>query len=93
MQLTSLPRGSGEVELMGLLPIFYVYDYIEQTEQWGTISEFGNSILLKRKIKEGRSYFILDQMRHHASDTLAYVEGAPHEDLNICTCKVCGYLI
>ncbi|XP_026795914.2 complement C5 isoform X1 [Pangasianodon hypophthalmus] len=53
MQLTSLPRGSGEVELMGLLPIFFVYDYIEQSEQWGKISEFGNSILLKRKLKEG----------------------------------------
>ncbi|XP_060739297.1 complement C5 [Tachysurus vachellii] len=53
MQLTSLPRGSGEVELMGLLPIFYVYDYIEQSEQWGKIREFGNSILLKRKLKHG----------------------------------------
>ncbi|XP_047674014.1 complement C5 isoform X2 [Tachysurus fulvidraco] len=53
MQLTSLPRGSGEVELMGLLPIFYVYDYIEQSEQWGKIKEFGNSILLKRKLKHG----------------------------------------
>lgn len=64
MQLSSLPRGSGEVELMGLLPIFYVYDYIEQSEQWGKIREFGNSILLKRKLKHGRSYFIADNGRH-----------------------------
>ncbi|XP_060763103.1 complement C5 [Neoarius graeffei] len=53
IQLTSLPRGSGEVELIGLLPIFYVYDYIEQSEQWGKIKEFGNTILLKRKLKQG----------------------------------------
>ncbi|KAK3514717.1 hypothetical protein QTP70_028333, partial [Hemibagrus guttatus] len=53
MQLTNLPRGSGEAELMGLLPIFYVYDYIQQSEQWGKIAEFGNSILLKRKLKQG----------------------------------------
>ncbi|KAG7318452.1 hypothetical protein KOW79_018207 [Hemibagrus wyckioides] len=53
MQLTNLPRGSGEVELMGLLPIFYVYDYIEQSEQWGKIMEFGNNILLKRMLKQG----------------------------------------
>lgn len=57
MQLTNLPRGSGEVELMGLLPIFYVYDYIEQSEQWGKIKEFDNNILLKRKLKQGRSCF------------------------------------
>ncbi|TST10017.1 Complement C5 [Bagarius yarrelli] len=53
MQLTNLPRGSGEAELVGLLPIFYVYDYIEQSEQWGKISKFGNTILLKRKLKQG----------------------------------------
>lgn len=59
MQFTNLPRGSGEVELMGLLPIFYVYDYIEQSEQWGKIREFGNSIYLKRQLKQGRPF---DQM-------------------------------
>lgn len=62
VQLTSLPRGSGEMELIGLLPIFYVYDYIEQSEQWGRIREFENPILLKRKLNQGRSCFILDQM-------------------------------
>ncbi|XP_017307260.1 complement C5 [Ictalurus punctatus] len=53
VQLTSLPRGSGEMELIGLLPIFYVYDYIEQSEQWGRIREFENPILLKRKLNQG----------------------------------------
>lgn len=62
IKLTNLPRGSGEVELMGLLPIFYVYDYIEQTEQWGKIREFGNGIFLKRKMQQGKSCFMLDQM-------------------------------
>ncbi|KAF4074480.1 hypothetical protein AMELA_G00239810 [Ameiurus melas] len=53
VQLTSLPKGSGEMEIMGLLPIFYVYDYIEQSEQWGKISKFGNHILLKRMLNQG----------------------------------------
>lgn len=50
------------MELIGLLPIFYVYDYIEQSEQWGKIREFGNTILLKRKLKQGKSCFTLDRM-------------------------------
>lgn len=92
MQLTSLPRGSGEAELMGLLPIFYVYDYIEQSEQWGKIKEFGNGIFLKRKIEQGKSCFILGQMFKdikqslHASDTLAYDDVDDEGDLNVCRC-------
>lgn len=70
MKLTNLPRGSGEVELMGLLPIFYVYDYIEQSEQWGKIGEFGNSIFLKRKMQQGKSCFMLDQMLEDIKQSL-----------------------
>ncbi|XP_036453933.1 complement C5 isoform X2 [Colossoma macropomum] len=53
MQLINLPRGSAEVELLGLLPVFYVYDYLERTEQWGQLGTAVSSIGLKRKIKEG----------------------------------------
>ncbi|XP_043096088.1 complement C5 [Puntigrus tetrazona] len=38
-QLTNLPRGSAEVELMGLLPIYYVYHYLEKTEKWGILGK------------------------------------------------------
>ncbi|KAI4892637.1 hypothetical protein NFI96_021635 [Prochilodus magdalenae] len=53
MQLINLPRGSAEVELLGLLPVFYVFDYIEQSEQWEQLGATVNSIDLKRKMKEG----------------------------------------
>uniref|UniRef100_A0A4W4HR79 Complement C5 n=1 Tax=Electrophorus electricus TaxID=8005 RepID=A0A4W4HR79_ELEEL len=52
-QLTNLPRGSAEVELTGFLPIIYVYDYLEQTEQWGLQGDAVSSTVLKRKMKEG----------------------------------------
>ncbi|KAM9446334.1 complement C5 [Clarias gariepinus] len=63
-QLTNLPRGSGEVELMGLLPIFYVYDYIEQSEQWGKIRGFENSVFLKRKLNEGITSIMSFKIRY-----------------------------
>uniref|UniRef100_A0A3B4ECC5 NTR domain-containing protein n=1 Tax=Pygocentrus nattereri TaxID=42514 RepID=A0A3B4ECC5_PYGNA len=53
MQLINLPRGSAEVELLGLLPVFYVYDYVEQTELWGQLGTAVSSTGLKRKINEG----------------------------------------
>ncbi|XP_066510101.1 complement C5-like isoform X1 [Hoplias malabaricus] len=53
MQLINLPRGSAEVELLGLLPVFYVYDYMETSEQWGQLETAVSSIGLKRKLREG----------------------------------------
>ncbi|XP_076854617.1 complement C5 [Brachyhypopomus gauderio] len=52
-QLTNLPRGSAEVELMGLLPVFYVYDYLDQTQQWGLQGEALSESDLRRKMNEG----------------------------------------
>ncbi|KAA0716325.1 Complement C5 C3 and PZP-like alpha-2-macroglobulin domain-containing protein 4 [Triplophysa tibetana] len=54
-QLTQLPRGSAEVELMGLLPIYYVYHFLESTEQWDILGkEFAVSHKeLKRKMNSG----------------------------------------
>lgn len=55
MQLINLPRGSVEVELLGLLPVFYVYDYVEASDLQSVLNSFD----LKRKMKEGTSYFRL----------------------------------
>lgn len=57
-QLTQLPRGSAEVELMGLLPIYYVYHFLESTEQWGTLGKDldASNKELKGKIKAGRMF-------------------------------------
>nr|XP_055056558.1 complement C5 isoform X1 [Misgurnus anguillicaudatus] len=54
-QLTTLPRGSAEVELMGLLPIFYVYHYLESTENWDILGKeaAASNMELKRKMKDG----------------------------------------
>ncbi|XP_072521407.1 LOW QUALITY PROTEIN: complement C5 [Salminus brasiliensis] len=53
MQLINLPRGSAEVELLGLLPVIYVYDFLEQSELWGQMGADISSAGLKRKMKEG----------------------------------------
>ncbi|XP_077161504.1 complement C5 [Paroedura picta] len=53
--LANLPKGSAETELMNVVPVFYVYDYLERTNSWGilgpqTITSRGN---LWRRMKEG----------------------------------------
>ncbi|XP_062874389.1 complement C5 isoform X2 [Trichomycterus rosablanca] len=53
MQLSNLPKGSGEVELMAILPIFYAYDYLEQTQQWDKMAETVKRTDLKRRMNEG----------------------------------------
>lgn len=57
-QLINLPKGSAEMELMAILPVFYVYDYLEQTEQWNKLAGSVKKSDLKRKLYEGRIYFI-----------------------------------
>ncbi|XP_029115329.1 complement C5-like [Scleropages formosus] len=54
-QLTNLPRGSAEVEIMGILPIYYVFHYLEETERWDLLGDDTTShrVALKRKLKEG----------------------------------------
>ncbi|XP_049326436.1 complement C5 isoform X3 [Astyanax mexicanus] len=52
MKLLTLPRGSAEVELLSLLPVFYVYDYLERAEEWGHVGDI-SSAGLKRKMEEG----------------------------------------
>ncbi|XP_019396510.1 PREDICTED: complement C5 isoform X1 [Crocodylus porosus] len=53
--LTNLPKGSAEAELMSIVPVFYVYHYLEKTSNWDLL---GTEILtaevkMKRKMKEG----------------------------------------
>ncbi|KAK2911621.1 hypothetical protein Q8A67_003754 [Cirrhinus molitorella] len=54
-QLTNLPRGSAEVELMGLLPIYYVYHYLEKAEKWNILGKeaAASERELKRKMQAG----------------------------------------
>ncbi|XP_045419008.1 complement C5 isoform X4 [Lemur catta] len=53
--LTHLPKGSAEAELMSIVPIFYVYHYLEAGNHWNIFHP--NSLTkkqnLKKKLKEG----------------------------------------
>ncbi|XP_058158448.1 complement C5 isoform X1 [Dasypus novemcinctus] len=53
--LTNLPRGSAEAELMSIVPVFYVFHYLEAGNNWNLFSN-NPSIEkqnLKKKLKEG----------------------------------------
>ncbi|XP_036915068.1 complement C5 isoform X2 [Sturnira hondurensis] len=53
--LTHLPKGNAEAELMSIVPVFYVYHYLEAGDHWNIFSP--NSLTkkqyLKKKLKEG----------------------------------------
>ncbi|XP_035878044.1 complement C5 isoform X3 [Phyllostomus discolor] len=53
--LTHLPKGNAEAELMSIVPVFYVYHYLEAGNHWNILSP--NSLTekeyLKKKLKEG----------------------------------------
>ncbi|XP_045052893.2 complement C5 isoform X2 [Desmodus rotundus] len=53
--LTHLPKGNAEAELMSIVPVFYVYHYLEAGDHWDIFSP--NSLTekqhLKKKLKEG----------------------------------------
>lgn len=54
--LTHLPRGSAEAELMSIVPVFYVFHYLEAGNHWNIF--YPNSLTekqnLQKKIKEGK---------------------------------------
>uniref|UniRef100_W5ME05 Complement C5 n=1 Tax=Lepisosteus oculatus TaxID=7918 RepID=W5ME05_LEPOC len=54
-QLTSLPSGSAEVELMGIVPVYYVFHYLEKTNQWDILGpdSLSRRLELKKRLKEG----------------------------------------
>ncbi|XP_053512135.1 complement C5 isoform X2 [Artibeus jamaicensis] len=53
--LTHLPKGNAEAELMSIVPVFYIYHYLEAGDHWNIFSP--NSLTkkeyLKKKLKEG----------------------------------------
>lgn len=56
--LTHLPKGNAEAELMSVIPVFYVYHYLEAGHNWDIFSH--NLITkkkqeLNRKLKEGKN--------------------------------------
>uniref|UniRef100_A0AAY4ESR9 Complement component 5 n=1 Tax=Denticeps clupeoides TaxID=299321 RepID=A0AAY4ESR9_9TELE len=55
LQLTNLPRGSAEVELVALLPFYYVFQYLETSEKWSVMGPEAATIKedLRRKMQEG----------------------------------------
>ncbi|XP_015683531.2 complement C5, partial [Protobothrops mucrosquamatus] len=53
--LTNLPQGSAETELMNVVPVFYVYDYLERSNAWEIFGSGRTSaeITMLRKMKRG----------------------------------------
>lgn len=54
-QLISLPVGSAELELGGLLPLIQLFQYLEASGSWNVLGEDiqKSAANMKRKIREG----------------------------------------
>ncbi|XP_074149042.1 complement C5 isoform X1 [Sminthopsis crassicaudata] len=53
--LNHLPKGSAEAELMSIIPVFYVYQYLEDGDNWNILgaSHVTEKENMKKKMKEG----------------------------------------
>ncbi|XP_027723946.1 complement C5-like [Vombatus ursinus] len=53
--LSHLPKGSAEAELMSIIPVFYVYHYLESGDNWNILgaSHIIEKENMKKKMKEG----------------------------------------
>uniref|UniRef100_A0A663MZ68 Complement C5 n=1 Tax=Athene cunicularia TaxID=194338 RepID=A0A663MZ68_ATHCN len=53
--LTNLPKGSAEAELMSIAPIFYVFRYLEESNNWHLLGPetLTSRTQMRRKMKEG----------------------------------------
>ncbi|XP_042734829.1 complement C5 [Lagopus leucura] len=53
--LTSLPKGSAEAELMSIAPVFYVFHYLEASNNWHVLGPetLTSRTQMRRKMKEG----------------------------------------
>nr|XP_056716476.1 complement C5 [Euleptes europaea] len=53
--LANLPKGSAETELMNVIPIFYVYYYLERTSSWDMLGPetITSRVNMRRRMKEG----------------------------------------
>ncbi|XP_050965530.1 complement C5 [Labeo rohita] len=79
-QLTNLPRGSAEVELMGLLPVYYVYHYLDKAEKWNILGKeaAASERELKRKMQAGITSIMSFKMKYeHAFSMWSNKETSP----------------
>ncbi|NXW58611.1 CO5 protein, partial [Eurystomus gularis] len=53
--LTELPKGSAEAELMSIVPVFYVFHYLEESNNWHLLGAetLTSRTKMRRKMKEG----------------------------------------
>lgn len=53
--LANLPRGSAETELMNIVPVFYVYDYLERSNSWDMLAPeiVTSRVNMMKRMKEG----------------------------------------
>uniref|UniRef100_A0A8C2Y9Q5 Complement C5 n=1 Tax=Coturnix japonica TaxID=93934 RepID=A0A8C2Y9Q5_COTJA len=53
--LTTLPKGSAEAELMSIAPVFYVFHYLEASNNWRVLGPetLTSRTQMRRKMKEG----------------------------------------
>uniref|UniRef100_A0A8C3HDD1 Complement C5 n=1 Tax=Chrysemys picta bellii TaxID=8478 RepID=A0A8C3HDD1_CHRPI len=53
--LTNLPKGSAEAELMSIAPVFYVFHYLEKSDNWNLLGPetITSRVTMRRKMKEG----------------------------------------
>uniref|UniRef100_A0A8C3GXQ1 Complement C5 n=1 Tax=Corvus moneduloides TaxID=1196302 RepID=A0A8C3GXQ1_CORMO len=53
--LTSLPKGSAEAELMSIAPVFYVFRYLEESDNWHLLGPetLRSRTQMRRKMREG----------------------------------------
>lgn len=53
--LANLPKGSAETELMNVIPVFYVYHYLERTNSWDVLGPqvITSRMNIQRRMKEG----------------------------------------
>ncbi|XP_058842784.1 complement C5-like isoform X3 [Acipenser ruthenus] len=90
-QLTSLPRGSGEAELMSIAPIYYVFHFLEKSEKWEMLGpdSFTNRLELRRKLKQGIASILSFQNKGDYSYSM-WQEGEPSTWLTAFVVKILG---
>ncbi|MGH0172564.1 UNVERIFIED_CONTAM: hypothetical protein FKN15_063422 [Acipenser sinensis] len=90
-QLTSLPRGSGEAELMGIAPICYVFHFLEKSKKWDMLGpdSFTNRLELRRKLKQGIASILSFQNKGDYSYSM-WQEGEPSTWLTAFIVKILG---
>uniref|UniRef100_UPI00398F0153 complement C5 n=1 Tax=Pristiophorus japonicus TaxID=55135 RepID=UPI00398F0153 len=65
-KLINLPRGSAESELMNVAPIYFIYNYLEKTDNWNVMGpkNFKIQLNMKTKMREGITSIMSFQTRN-----------------------------